>query len=32
VANCWALADVAADYHEFIVSFRPLMALLRESR
>ncbi|CAI0916620.1 phenylacetic acid degradation operon negative regulatory protein PaaX [Serratia grimesii] len=31
VASCWALADVAADYHEFIVSFRPLMALLRET-
>ncbi|WP_426505301.1 phenylacetic acid degradation operon negative regulatory protein PaaX [Serratia proteamaculans] len=31
VANCWALGEVAADYHEFIVSFRPLMALLRET-
>ncbi|MFT2622138.1 PaaX family transcriptional regulator C-terminal domain-containing protein, partial [Escherichia coli] len=30
VADCWSLSDVAAGYHEFIVSFRPLMALLRE--
>jgi len=29
-ADCWSLSDVAAGYHEFIVSFRPLMALLRE--
>ncbi|AGO55858.1 phenylacetic acid degradation operon negative regulatory protein PaaX [Serratia plymuthica] len=31
VATCWSLADVAAGYHEFIVSFRPLMQLLREA-
>lgn len=30
VADCWSLSEVAAGYHEFIVSFRPLMALLRE--
>ncbi|CAI0733856.1 Phenylacetic acid degradation operon negative regulatory protein paaX [Serratia rubidaea] len=31
VADCWALEQVAGYYHEFIVSFRPLMALLREA-
>ena len=31
VANCWSLSEVAAYYHEFIVSFRPLMMLLREA-
>jgi phenylacetic acid degradation operon negative regulatory protein len=31
VANCWSLSEVAGYYHEFIVSFRPLMALLREA-
>ena len=30
VADCWSLSEVAVGYHEFIVSFRPLMALLRE--
>lgn len=31
VANCWSLNEVASYYHEFIVSFRPLMTLLREA-
>ncbi|CAI1572768.1 Phenylacetic acid degradation operon negative regulatory protein paaX [Serratia entomophila] len=31
VAECWSLNEVAAGYHEFILSFRPLMALLRET-
>lgn len=31
VANCWSLNEVAGYYHEFIVSFRPLMVLLREA-
>jgi phenylacetic acid degradation operon negative regulatory protein len=30
VTTCWSLNQVAADYHEFILSFRPLMVLLRE--
>ncbi|MCS3408055.1 phenylacetic acid degradation operon negative regulatory protein PaaX [Serratia sp. AKBS12] len=31
VADCWSLDAVAGHYHEFIVSFRPLMALLRDA-
>lgn len=30
VADCWSLQQVAGYYHEFIISFRPLMALLRD--